>query len=137
VRILRYSDHGLNGYGNAILAGQPLLRGNPEAVRRFVAICCRAWRESAADPAPAIATLRRLSSLSDPALERERLEYVLQHHVLSEAARREGIGSFEPARMEENIRSVATGFGLARTPSVAEIFDAAFMPPQAERMVRA
>jgi NitT/TauT family transport system substrate-binding protein len=134
VRILRFSEHGLAGYGNAVLAGQPLLRQNPEAVRRFVAVCNRAWREAARDPAPAIASLRRLSSLADPMLERERLEYVLQNHVLTGTARRDGIGAFDAARLSENIRVVVEGFGLPRTPAPGDIYDGSFVPPQAERM---
>jgi NitT/TauT family transport system substrate-binding protein len=112
VNFLHYADHGIDNYGNSILAGQPILRDNPEAVRRFLAAATRAWRESVADPKAPAATIAAQSPLVDAALEAERLTWLAQRQVLT----------------------VAAGFGLARTPEPGEVYDGRFLAPLEARM---
>ena len=131
---LHYADHGIDSYGNSILAGQPILRDNPDAVRRFLAAATRAWRESLADPKAAAATIAAQSPLIDAALEADRLGWLAQRQILTPATRARGIGDVEPGRLAETIRTVAGGFGLARTPAPEEVYDGRFLAPQAARM---
>jgi len=134
VAFLHYADHGIDSYGNSILAGQPILRDNPEAVRRFLAAATRAWRESVADPRATAATIAAQSPLIDAALEADRLTWLAGRQILTPATRARGIGDVEPARLAETIRIVAAGFGLARTPAPEEVYDGRFLAPQAARM---
>jgi NitT/TauT family transport system substrate-binding protein len=134
VNIMYYVDHGLDAYANAILVSPAMLRDQPEVVRRFVRAAARGWREAIADPRAAVQTLARIAPLADLALETERLEWVGQNQVLSADTRVRGIGDATPERLAATIRTVATGFGLERTPSVEEVYDGRFIPPQAERM---
>jgi NitT/TauT family transport system substrate-binding protein len=134
VRILYYVDHGLDAYANAILASPALLRDRPEVVARFVRAAARGWREAIADPRLAVQTLARVAPLSDIALEAERLDWVGRYQVLSADTRARGIGDCTPERLAATIRTVASGFGLARMPAPEEIYDGRFVPPMAERM---
>lgn len=134
VNIMYYVDYGLDSYANSILASPALLRDNPEVVRRFVSAATRGWREAIADPAEAVKALARVNPLADLALEAQRLEWVGRNQVLSADTRARGIGDATPARLEATIRNTSNGFGLARTPTVAEIYDGRFIPPQAQRM---
>ncbi len=45
VNIIYYGDHGLDVYGNAILASRAALQDKRELVKRFVAASARGWRE--------------------------------------------------------------------------------------------
>jgi NitT/TauT family transport system substrate-binding protein len=134
VRILYFADHGLDAYANAILASPALLRDRPDVVARFVRAAARGWREAIANPREAVQVLARLAPLSDLTIEAERLEWVGRNQVLTADTRARGIGDATPERLQATIRTVATGFALARTPTVEEIYDGRFMPPQAERM---
>ena len=134
VSFLNYADHGIDSYGNAILAGQAVIREQPDVVRRFLAAATRAWREAAADPRAAAATIAAQSPLVDAALEAERLSWLAQRQVLTPATRARGIGDVEPARLAETIATVASGFGLSRIPAPEEVYDGRFLPPREARM---
>lgn len=134
IRIMYFADHGLDAYANAILASPAMLRDRPDVVARFVRAAARGWREAIADPRAAVQPLARLAPLSDLTIEAERLEWVGRNQVLSADTRARGIGDATPERLAATLRSVAAGFGLQRVPTVDEIYDGRFIPPQAERM---
>lgn len=134
VSFLYYADHGLDSYGNSILAGQPILRDNPDAVRRFLLAASRGWREAVADPAGPAAVIRAQSSLIDAGLEAERLGWLAERQILTTATRARGIGDVEPARLAATITNTATGFGLTRTPAPDEVYDGRFLPQRDMRM---
>ncbi|WP_426956032.1 ABC transporter substrate-binding protein [Muricoccus radiodurans] len=134
VNFLYYADHGLDSYGNSVLAGQGIIRDNPDAVRRFVAAAARAWRESIADPRAPAAVIRAQSSLIDPVLEADRLDWLGNRQLLTPATRARGLGDVEAARLADTIRTVASGFGLVRTPAPDEVYDGRFLPESAARM---
>jgi len=132
VRIIRYADHGLDVYSNGIIASQTLLRENPEAVRGFVTAALRGWREAVSDPKAATATLLKRDKLIDGAIELERLEFLLKTEVMTEHARKHGIGSVDPARMESNIATITESFGLTEKPPVSLVYDPRFAPAAAK-----
>jgi NitT/TauT family transport system substrate-binding protein len=132
--VVYYSDNGLNVYGNAILANPQFLHANTEAVKAFVRASVRGWREAMADPKAAMESLGKNNSLANLELEAERLLWLGSHHILTEVAKKEGIGAYDPARLKENIAQVTASFELPRAPEVAEIYDDRFTPPQDERM---
>lgn len=134
VNIMYYVDHGLDAYANAILVSPAMLRDQPDVVRRFLRVAARGWREAIADPHAGVRPLARIAPLADLALEAERLEWVGRNQVLSADTRARGIGDATPERLASTIRTVSVGFGLARTPTVDEVYDGRFLPPQAERM---
>ena len=134
VAFLSYAEYGIDSYGNSILAGQAVLREQPDVVRRFLLAATRAWRESLADPRATAATIAAQSPLIDAALEAERLGWLAQRQILTPATRARGIGDVEPGRLAESIRTVAEGFALPRTPAAEEVYDPRFLPPQDARM---
>ncbi len=134
VSFLHYADHGLDSYGNAILAGQPLIRDNPDALRRFLLAAARGWREAVADPTGPAGVIRAQSSLIDPALEADRLGWLANRQILTDATRARGIGDVEPARLAATIAATVAGFGLPRTPALEEVYDPRFLAPAAARM---
>jgi len=134
VSFLPYADHGIDSYGNSILAGQPLIRDNPDAVRRFLAAATRAFRDAVADPKAVVATIAAQSALIDAALEAERLTWLARRQILTPATRARGIGDVEPSRLADTISTVASGFGLARAPAPEEVYDGRFLPAREARM---
>ena len=78
IKFLYYADAGLNIYGNAILASKKLLESNPKAVRGFVAATAQGWRDAIANPAAAIAALKKRSALTDEKLETAKLEWLIR-----------------------------------------------------------
>jgi NitT/TauT family transport system substrate-binding protein len=135
VTIIYYADHGLDVYGNAILANPAFLAGNPDAVRAFVRAAARGWRDAIADPKAAAVSLGKHNNLAKLDIEAERLAWLASHQIVTPVTRKDGIGAYDRDRLAANISQVAGAFGLVRAPTVAEVYDERFLPPREERML--
>lgn len=134
IATLMLRDHGLDLYSNAVIASPDFLKKNPQVVRGFVKASIRAWRDSVADPAAAIAALKRREPLTNEAVELERLkmafEFIATPHV-----RQAGMGDVEPARLKKQIDVVTEGFQLPRVMPAELVFDRGYLPPAADRRI--
>lgn len=134
--VLRYTDAGVNLYGNAILASNAMITQQPAAVAGFLRATNRAILECMADPAAAVAaTLARESILQQP-VELERWKITTQY-LAAPDTRSHGLGDIYKRTLEAQIDEVAEVFGLKAKPSADAVFHRAFLPPAAERMVQA
>ncbi|HEY2183513.1 MAG TPA: ABC transporter substrate-binding protein [Xanthobacteraceae bacterium] len=135
VAIIYYADHGLDVYGNAILANPAFLQANPDAVKAFVRAAVRGWREAIADPKAAAQSLGKHNNLARLDIEAERLAWLASHQIVTPTTRKEGIGAYDRERLAANISQVAKAFVLPRVPELSEIYDERFLPPREERML--
>jgi len=134
VNIVYYADYGLDVYGNAILASRKLLQSDPDLVARFVRASVRGWREAIADPKMGVSSLPRFNQFAQLDLEAERLDWLGSRLIVTPYTRREGIGAFDRARLADNIKQVASAFGLDHAPALADIYDDRFLPSRDERL---
>jgi NitT/TauT family transport system substrate-binding protein len=126
---LDYADWGLNFYGNAMIASRALIESNPDAVRGAVLAAAKAWRDAARDQRPIIDALVKRNNLSKLEVDLERLTFIISNQVVSPFTRANGIGAMDAKRLDDNLRLVGEGFGLASVPSRTDIFDDRFLPP--------
>jgi NitT/TauT family transport system substrate-binding protein len=131
-----YADHGLDLYGNAVIAPPSLLAENPEAIRGFLRALTRAWHDTLADPDEAIDILRRRDPLIDTDVERARLVLAIEANMLTPDVQERGFGDVRPERLERAIATVAEAFELPTTPAPETVFDGSFLPPREERLPR-
>ena len=127
------ADYGINYYGNTLLVSQKLIDGDPKAVGGLVRAFNRALREALADPAAAVKYLKQREPLIDEELEARRMRMVMPG-MLTPHVRSAGLGALDAERLRRQIEQVAQAYGLANPPSPERLFDARFLPPQAERM---
>lgn len=128
IKFLYYSDAGLNIYGNAVLASKKILEGNPKAVRGFVTATAKGWRDAIANPAAAIAALKKRSSLVDEKLELSKLEWLIKNQLTTDESKADGLGGVRAERFATSLSTVGGAFGLAKTPTPAEVFSSDFLP---------
>jgi NitT/TauT family transport system substrate-binding protein len=126
VRIIPFADFGLDVYSNSIIANATLLRDHPEVVKSFVEAALHGWRDAVADPKAASLTLMKRDKLIDGQIELERLQFLLDTKVMTDHAKKFGIGSIDPKRMEENVAVISASFGMATTPEVSAVYDGRF-----------
>jgi len=131
----KYSDYGVELYGNAIIVRKDFMEKNPEAVAKFVRAVNRALREVIANPEMAADYVKTRDPLVDRDVELQRLKLALQDNIVTEEVRRNGLGAVDKARLERTIKAVVEAFGLPRTPSVDEVFTDRFLPPKEERTI--
>jgi NitT/TauT family transport system substrate-binding protein len=128
IRILYYSDAGLDLYGNGIMVSQKLRTENPDAVKRFLAVTARAWQAAIADPPAAIAALQKHSPLINPALELPKLQWLIKNQLVTDESKADGLGGVRPARLAKALETLAATYKLPVTLKPEDVFDPSFLP---------
>ena len=136
-RWIYYADSGLDLYSNGVMVSAKLAREKPEAVKGLVRAINRALKETVANPDAAIELLAAREPLINKAIEKQRLSYVYRTLIDTPEAREIGIGDVKEARMSAAIATIAESYALARKPAAEAVFNRAFLPPKAERMLAA
>jgi ABC-type nitrate/sulfonate/bicarbonate transport system substrate-binding protein len=134
--VLKYTDAGVNLYGNAILAGNALITQNPGAVAGFLRATNRAIQESVADPAAAVAAAKAREPILNEAMELERWR-ITREYVAAPDTRSHGLGDVLKRTLEQQVDEVSEVFKLKTRPSVEGIFHRGFLPSLNERSLRA
>jgi NitT/TauT family transport system substrate-binding protein len=137
IRFLYYSDAGMDLYGNGIMASKKLRAENPDAVKRFVAVTARAWQAAIADPSAAIAALQKHSPLINPALELDKLRWLIKNQLVTEESKADGLGGVQPERLAKALETITTTYNLPIALKVDDVFDSSFLPSADLRKVPA
>ena len=136
LNVMMMLDHGLDLYANVVFTTPAFAKANPNAVRGFVKATLQSWLAAAAEPDAAIAALKKAEPLSDPAVERVRLDSALQFVLTPRSKQAGAIGDIDPARLSKHIDIVTEGFQLPRKVPANQVFDSSFLPPAAERQIK-
>ncbi len=108
---LRWSDVGLNPYGNSIIVNGEFLAGNKDLVAKFVEVTQKAYRACAEDIEPCIdALMNNASGLDREAMVDQWAR--IAELMTTEATVNEALGWFDPERIAETYDLVETYFEL-------------------------
>jgi len=129
----KYSDYGIDLYGNAVLVRVDWLKANEDTVRRFLAALNTGFKATLKDPQGAIVHVRAAEPLSNEATELKRLQLAISANMVNDEVRKNGLLGIDPARMQRAIEQVVVSFELGSTPTVAQVFTGAYLPPASER----
>lgn len=134
LRFLNYADHLPDMYGNTLFVTRELYRANPRALSGMVRAFNKALADTVEDPDIAIEALAK----RDPSIRRDvnltRLIGTLKGEMAHPEGRRLGIGDMDSARLGRLIAMIVETKKLPRTPSLREVFDRSFLPPDQERI---
>jgi NitT/TauT family transport system substrate-binding protein len=132
LRFINYGDYGMDLYSNAIIVSKRLVKDKPEAVRGLVRAINKGIHDSLKDLDAAVAAVAKREALIKIPVERERFEATLRDEMNHPEIARIGLGNVDMSRLKKSIDILVDANGLARSPSVEEIFTSAFLPPLAE-----
>ncbi len=133
--VMLYNDFGVELYGNAIIASPKLIAEKPKAVEGFVRAFNKALKETIANPDEAATYVKKQDALVDLALETRRLKMALKEVVVTPEAKANGLGAVTDERMQRSIAETVAAYNLKTVPSGKELFNAAFLPAKAARLV--
>lgn len=132
VVVLPYATHGVQLYGNVIIASPKLIAEKPEAVRAFLKAFAKGAKEGIAHPEAAIASMKAKDGLVNAPLEVKRLKLTIETAIDSEGARKEGFGQLNPARLQLMAEQVAKAYATKRPIPVQAVWNGSFLPSAAE-----
>ena len=128
-----YADHGMDFYGNALIASGAFIEDNPDAVAAFNRAVTRGLKDVVADPAGAVELVAKYDPLIDQELERRRLDMAIEQNIVTPYVQENGFGAIDEARMARAIDQLDAALDLPTKPAVADIWTDAFLPPAEER----
>ena len=134
--VLRYTDAGVQLYGNAILASSALVAEQPALVAGFLRASNRALVECLAQPALAVAAVRQREPILDEKLELARWAITSQY-LAAPDTQRHGLGDIDPQLLARQVEQVSQAFALKAPVSADALFNRSLLPPLAARMAKA
>lgn len=137
ITVFRFSDYGLKSYGNGLIANPKSMHDNPEAMKAFVKATTRGWIDAMADPRAGAAAIKAREPLANEDIEFERLQLIVDGTMRTAETRANGWGAATPARLQATIDETVSAFGLKSGLAVADIWTDRFLPPAAERKLKA
>jgi NitT/TauT family transport system substrate-binding protein len=133
LRFINYGDYGMDLYSNAIIVSKKLAKDNPAAVRGLVAAINHGVEDALKDPDAAVAAVAKREPLIKVPVERERFDATLKLEMNHPEIAKIGLGNVDMSRLKRSIDILVEANNLPRTPTPAEIFTPAFLPPVDER----
>jgi NitT/TauT family transport system substrate-binding protein len=135
IKVMLMSDHGLVLYGNAVLVHPDYAKANPKAVSGLVKAIIKGMQDTIKDPAAAVKSVMKRNEIGDEQVELDRLKMAIADNIATPWVKANGFGGIDPARMAKSIDQLALTFDFKSRPNAADVFDASFLPPKAERML--
>ncbi|MET0867812.1 MAG: ABC transporter substrate-binding protein [Pseudorhodoplanes sp.] len=129
LRYINYGDYGMDLYSNAIIVSKKLVKENPKAVAGLLRAINKGLIDSLKEPDASVAAVAKREPLIKTGVERERFDATLQDEMNHPEIAKIGLGNADPERLKKSIDILVEANGLTRTPTVAEIFTPAFLPP--------
>jgi NitT/TauT family transport system substrate-binding protein len=136
LNVMLFNDYGVELYGNAIIASPKLIAEKPKVIEAFLRAFNKALKETIANPDAAAAFVKQQDPLVDQALETRRLKMALASVVVTPEAKANGLGGITDERMQRSLAETASAYNLAKVPSAKDLFNPAFMPPKADRLIK-
>jgi NitT/TauT family transport system substrate-binding protein len=133
--LLPMANYGLKLYGSAIIVNSKLATEKPDVVKGFLHAFLKGLKETVRRPAEAVDSIVRRDDSAKREVELERLRMAIRDNILTPEVRADGYGGVLAARLEESIEQIALTHTFKAKPKPADIFDASFLPPAAERKV--
>jgi NitT/TauT family transport system substrate-binding protein len=131
LRTLLLADHGLDLYSNGIAATDDFLAKNPDVMKRFVRAALKGWKFTLANPERAAADqIKYVATLKPESVVAE--IGIIGGLAVTAETRKNGLGWFDPAKMQSNVDFVAKYIGVSgQAPAATDIYASGFLPTPA------
>jgi len=134
--VLHMRDHGVDLYGNVIIANPDVMRHQPKLVAGFVKATIRGIQDTIRDPESAIDSMMKRNPIAKRDVELERLKLSLAKNFVTPDVKKNGLGAVDMKRLERSIDQIGLTFQYTNKPKAAEIFTAQYLPPKEQRLVK-
>lgn len=132
---LRYSDHGANLYGMALITTKQYADANPAVVKGLVKAVNRGLIDTIANPDEGLSILKARDPMMNLDIEKVRLSIALELINTPHVAKN-GLSVVVPQRLQETIDGIVAMNKIANAPKPSDVYDPQFLPPVTERMIK-
>ena len=121
-----YADYGLDLYSHGLLVRDDLIANQPDRAKRFIEATMKAWAWSIENPQEALAIFLKHNPAVDPDQAREHFRIAIKH-LLTDTAKREGIGYIDAEKMRRTVDFVSQYFNI-KGVSADDVYTNQFTP---------
>ena len=104
-------------------------------MRAFAKCAVLAAKQTVADPAGAIAALKKYNPLIDEKLELDALDFSNNKAVLTDDVKKNGISSFSAERLDDLLAKLSDALGIAK-PAGSDVWTVAYLPSRDDRKIQ-
>ena len=131
--VMLMADYGVNLYGNAIIVNPKFAAEKPDAVKKFLVAFVKGMRDTVAQPATAVDSVIKRNDVAKKPVELERLQMAIRDNMVTPEVKANGFGAVDMDRLDKSIDQIALTYTFKSKPKGADIFDASYLPPAAQR----
>jgi NitT/TauT family transport system substrate-binding protein len=136
ITVLLMADYGVNLYGNAILVNPKFAAEKPEVVKAFLRALTKGLQETIKNPTTSVESIVKRNDVAKKDVELERLQMAIKDNIMTDEVKKLGFGAIDPERLDKAIDQIALTYTFKNPkPKAGDIFDASFLPTNAERKV--
>jgi NitT/TauT family transport system substrate-binding protein len=133
ISVMLMADHGVNLYGNAIIVNPKFAAEKPDAVKAYLRAFVKSMKETVKNPSVAVDSVISRNDVAKKPAELERLQMAIRDNMVTDEVKANGYGAVDMARLEKSMDQIALTYTYKARPKAADIFDASFLPPAADR----
>jgi NitT/TauT family transport system substrate-binding protein len=126
VNVIKFADHGIQMYGNGIIANTDFAARNPAVVERFLQATMRGLKFALDDPAQALESTYKALPDRDRGLLAERWRLAAQL-MQSETTRRQGLGQMDEATWKATQDLMVEYGGQTRAVELSKLYTNKFL----------
>jgi NitT/TauT family transport system substrate-binding protein len=130
------ADHGLELYGNAIIANTDFARKNPEKLTGFLRAVAKGLQDTVNDPEAGVAAMVSRNPAMNQDLEVRRLKLALRDNIMTDWVRENGVGGIDGERFARSLKQIAVTYEFKNEPSASRYFDGSYLPDDGSRKVK-
>ncbi len=134
--VLHMRDHGVDLYGNVIIANPDFMRFSPKAVAGFVKATIKGIQETIRNPDTAIDSLMKRNPIAKREVELERLKLALSKNFVTPDVQKNGLGAVDMKRLEKSFEQIGLTFQYTSKPKAADVFTSQYLPAREHRLVK-
>jgi len=136
IALILMGEHGLDLYGNVVMANTDFAAENPEAVKGVIKALIRGYIDTIADPAASVPYVLKRNGVLDEAVETDRINMAVEGSMATPAVKENGFGGVDMDKLAQSIEFLKVSMGVSDTPPAPDrVFDSSYLPPVEDRML--
>jgi len=136
IALIMMGEHGLDLYGNVVMANTDFAAENPDAVKGVIRALIRGYMDTIADPAASVPYVLKRNGVLDEAVETDRINMAVEGSIATPAVKENGFGGVDMDKLAQSIEFLKVSMGVSDTPPAPDrVFDSSYLPPAGERML--
>jgi NitT/TauT family transport system substrate-binding protein len=136
ITMLKFADFGTDLYGPAFFTTKKFADENPETVKAVVRAVNKATIEVLGNPETGLKALKVRDRMANAAMEEYRMG-IVRGHMLTKHVLKDGMSVVDMDRMQRTVDQTLDTYSLPKTFKAGDIYTDKFLPPVADRMVKA